>query len=757
MMELLAPAGGREALIAAVQNGADAVYLGAGAFNARRSADNFEGDGLKWAVDYCHARGVGVHVTVNTMVRQEELPLLEKTVAEIYESGADAFIVQDLGVAEICRAVAPGMVLHASTQMAVHNAAGVEYLARRGFARVVLAREMEFEEIRRCAGLGAELEAFVHGALCVSCSGQCLMSSMIGGRSGNRGQCAQPCRLPYRVENQTGYRLSPRDLMGLPLLESYRQAGVDSLKVEGRLKRPEYVAVVTRAYRRALDGQTPGPEDVEELKQIFNRGGFTQGYGPGVEERTFLSPERPNHAGVKVGACQKKGAVRLAWDVESGDALALQGAGEDRPVKLAGKAGEQVRCPEALPGDALVRTVSRRQMAQARQSWEEEHRATPVSAEMTLRVGQPVQLRLTCGELSVLRQGGPVQIARGKPLDENRVKAQLQKTGGTPFEMREIRLDADANAFCAVSELNELRRGALAELEEKRRPAPRKPGKPGPCPMLPGRIPKTLLRAQSGDVSALKLALANGADQAIFAPRDLRKLDDALQLERFFLMPPQVMRQEELERLHQWAAAHQERILGTHITNIGQLNFSWPGMRLAGFSMNIANNRALAELNPAEYAPSVELTARQIGQLGGAKELVVYGRLPLMQLRHCPRRAAENLPGKHRDCRLCDVPGKGDLPCLIDRTGAAFPLMRMAYASGCVLQLLNSVPLMLLRHVEKLPSAAAWRMLVEKDDAAEAARLHRLALDGRDFRKDPAWAQWDARATTTGHYFRGVE
>ena len=173
--------------------------------------------------------------------------------------------------------------------------------------------------------------------------------------------------------------------------------------------------------------------------------------------------------------------------------------------------------------------------------------------------------------------------------------------------------------------------------------------------------------------------------------------------------------------------------------------------------MNIANNRALAELNPAEYAPSVDLTARQIGQLGGAKELVVYGRLPLMQLRHCPRRAAENLPGKHRDCRLCDVSGKGDLPCLIDRTGAAFPLLRMAYASGCVLQLLNSVPLMLLRHVEKLPPAAAWRMLVEKDDAAEAARLHRLALDGRDFRKDPAWAQWDAMATTTGHYFRGVE
>ena len=369
-------------------------------------------------------------------------------------------------------------------------------------------------------------------------------------------------------------------------------------------------------------------------------------------------------------------------------------------MKLAGNAGEQVRCPEALPGDALVRTVSRRQMAQARQSWEGEHRAMPVSAEMILRVGHPLQLRLTCGEISVLRQGDPVQVARGKPLDEGRVKAQLQKTGGTPFEMREIRLDADANAFCAVSELNELRREALGELEKRRSHAPRKPGKPGPCPILPGKIQRTLLRAQSGDVSALKLALENGADQAIFAPRDLRKLDDALQLERFFLMPPQVIRQEELERLHQWAEAHQERIFGTYITNIGQLNFSWPGTRLAGFSMNIANNRALAELNPAEYAPSVELTARQIGQLGGAKELVVYGRLPLMQLRHCPRRAAENLPGKHRDCRLCDVSGKGDLPCLIDRTGAAFPLLRMAYASGCVLQLLNSVPLMLLRHVE---------------------------------------------------------
>lgn len=756
-MELLAPAGGFDALIAAVQNGADAVYLGAGAFNARRSADNFDGDALEKAVTYCHARGVKVYVTLNTIVRQDELDELERTIAHIYMSGADAFIVQDLGVAEAARRIAPKMALHASTQMAVHNRQGVEYLAGQGFSRVVLAREMEFSEICECARADVELEVFAHGALCVSCSGQCLMSSIIGGRSGNRGMCAQPCRLPYSMGESGGYLLSTRDLMTADIIEEFFGAGVSSLKLEGRLKRPEYVAVVTGVYRRALDGKHIDEDDIEALRQIFNRGGFTRGYGPGVEERTLMYRTRPNNAGVRVGSCEKRGRIRLARDVEQADVLELQGREGMRAIKLAGCAGETVSCPQAQPGDALVRLVSDAQLRAARNSYSGERRAKSAAAYMKLRVGAPAALCVTCGGHAAEVVGGTVEPARGRPLDRARVTAQLKKTGGTAYEIADVRLDADEAAFIPVSELNRLRREALDALEAQCTGFERTPGRIGDTSARREYDERTLLRAQSGDVRALATALANGADEAVFAPEDMRRLDDGLALDGFYLALPQVMRAEELARIYNWARNNSARILGTYISNVSQLALDWPGARMADYSMNMANNIAVSALDMDWITPSVELTARQVDALGGRKDIVVYGRLPLMQLRHCPRRAAEDIPGKHRDCRMCDTPGNKPFRPLIDRTGAEFPLRRIAFESGCVLQLLNSAPLMLLRRMNRLPRAGAWRMLVTDDDAAAAARLHRAALDGCNFRVLPEWAAFDGMKSTTGHYFRGVE
>ncbi|MBQ3302980.1 MAG: U32 family peptidase, partial [Clostridia bacterium] len=313
-VELLAPAGDENALVAAVQNGADAVYLGTGAFNARRNAANFDGDALDRAVAYCHARGVKVHVTLNTLVTPGELSALDGAIDAIARSGADAVIVQDFGAARAVKQRAPGLQLHASTQMAVHNRQGVAFLAQHGFDRAVLARELTFGEMAECAKQGIEIETFVHGALCVACSGQCLMSSLVGGRSGNRGLCAQPCRLPWRLDGHEGYLLSTRDLCGLADLARLRDAGVASLKIEGRMKRSEYVAVTVAAYRRALDALFEGRTvDLEaeraELLQMFNRGGFTRGYGPGVAEADLMYPERPNHIGVAVGHCRKRGEV----------------------------------------------------------------------------------------------------------------------------------------------------------------------------------------------------------------------------------------------------------------------------------------------------------------------------------------------------------------------------------------------------------------------------------------------------------------
>ena len=282
MMELLAPAGDRDALEAAVNAGADAVYLGLTRLNARRGAGNFDESALEAACLFCHERGVKVYVTVNTLVKDQEMDQLEQIAQALWRARADAAIVQDLGAAWALGRMLPELPLHASTQMAIHNRQGVAFLRKQGFARAILARELSYEEIAQCAGEGVPVEVFGHGALCVACSGQCLFSSLVGGRSGNRGLCAQPCRLPYRLEGPlcqaAGDWLSPKDLCTIDSLPRLAQAGVASLKLEGRLKGADYVYKVTSLYRLALDGEKVDPA---LLRQVFNRG-YTQGYGPGV-------------------------------------------------------------------------------------------------------------------------------------------------------------------------------------------------------------------------------------------------------------------------------------------------------------------------------------------------------------------------------------------------------------------------------------------------------------------------------------------
>ncbi len=283
--ELLSPAGGREAFIAAVQNGADAVYFGAKQFNARNSAENFEEPDMAEMVKYASVRGVKTYLTLNTLVSDREMPFFAESVEAAAKSGVSALIIQDLGGAKIAKEVCPELEIHASTQMSAHNEKDVSALLKYGFSRVVLARELKREEIKKIyMNTGAELEVFVHGALCVCVSGQCLMSSFIGGRSGNRGRCAQPCRKLYTADGKNGYFLSPRDLCLLDEIESLQEAGVKSLKIEGRMKSPEYVAAVTAMYRKYLDNPKRAEKsDIEELEKVFVRGdGFTKGYYSGL-------------------------------------------------------------------------------------------------------------------------------------------------------------------------------------------------------------------------------------------------------------------------------------------------------------------------------------------------------------------------------------------------------------------------------------------------------------------------------------------
>ena len=768
-LELLAPAGDMDALRAAVQSGADAVYLGAGGFNARRNAGNFDGDGLKAAVDYCHARGVNVHVTLNTLVRQDELEALYDTVRLIHESGADAVIVQDFGVASAVRAMAPGLALHASTQMAAHNAQAARFLKAKGFDRAVLARECTFEDMAACVDTGVEVEVFVHGALCVACSGQCLMSSLVGGRSGNRGLCAQPCRLPWRLDGREGYLLSTRDLCGIDDLSRLRDIGVTSLKIEGRMKRAEYVAVTVAAYRRALDALYAGkPFDTDEardaLKQMFNRGGFTRGYGPGVAERALMYPDRPNHIGVPVGACAKPGRVALEADVRTADALVLRRDGEDVPVKLSGAAGEAVPCPRAARGDRLVRLVSAEQMREARESFEGEHRQVRLTARATLRVGQPARLTVSDGTHTAEVAGDAVQAATSGPFDPDRAARQLQKTGGTPYMLGQIDFDADADAFVPASALNALRRAALDALTGLRTTVDRHT-LPAPTVAIPSENgEKPRLYAQSGDPAVLQKALECGADVAVYAPEDLRALRADDLPETFALAVPAVLTAAALDQLNAWAHENASRITETFLSNVGQLGLKWPGNITGDYMLNAANDLTVKQLmdwGVSTVTPSVELTAQQIARMRGRTNLIVWGRLPLMHLRHCPLRAARGMKGLHADCKHCDACAPEDRlngRALTDRKNAEFPLRRLAMPGGCVVQVLNCVPLMPLKKLDKLPRTSGWRLLLRPEEpVAAVVKVYRAALQGADFKSLPEWAAMESMDTTAGHFFRGVE
>lgn len=766
--ELLAPAGQWESLVAAVQNGADAVYLGGKTLNARRGAGNFDAEELIRASDYLHERGKKVYVTVNTVVKQSELAELERLVRDLAASRADAAIVQDFGVAEVLRAELPSLKLHASTQMAIHNVQGVRYIKNRGFDRVVPARELSLEEIRESAQQGIEIEVFCHGALCVACSGQCLFSSLVGGRSGNRGACAQPCRLPYRLQgarNAEGYLLSPKDLMTAGYLKELCGCGVSSLKIEGRLKRPEYVATVVRIYRKILDGDRFTAADEEELKQIFNRGGFTEGYAKGIRDGEFLSVRRPSHMGVKVARAVSAGQIVLEKDVLEQDALVLRPErGEEIPLKMDGLSGRSIKNPTGRIGD-IFRMNSAQQLRTAQESCEGEHCTVDVRAGMKLRIGEPAELTVTDGIHCCRVQGETVQAASGAGLNPVRIRQQLEKSGGTVYRVNAADIEFEPGCYLPVSALNALRRQCLQELSDLRiRSAETTKNEVNgySLPVIPEHsrtVPR--IAVQSSSVGVLYAAMAAGARDAVYFPTDLRA--EALRntdLSGLYLYLPPVMPTNTLTELNRYALEQAEKLKGVYITNISQLDLEWPGEKRYDFTLNTASAPCLEFLKIDEhtvYTPSCELTVREIREFGGTRELLVYGALPLMHLRHCPLNAARG-GGKHVQCRACDTAAEGKRlsDCsFTDRMNVTFPLRRLATDDGCIIDLMNSVPLNLAGHIDQLPDCDGWRLIFDGESPQEAARITKgfvkLAEGGR------CDDSLTGMAFTTGHYFRKTE
>ena len=557
MIELLSPIGDFDCLKAAVQNGADSVYFGGSLFNARYNAHNFDADELKQAIQYAKLRNVKVDFTLNTLIKNNEFADAVELANYVYSLGVDAIIVQDLGLARYLIKNFPDLPIHASTQMTIHNLHGVKELEELGFKRAVLSRELSLDEIQYiCKNTNIEIETFIHGALCISYSGQCLFSSSIGARSGNRGKCAQPCRLPYKLfstNNQkqklnqnksdtnnsincnnndndnnsnncnnnsnynnhnncnnnsndicldSGYLLSPRDLCGLNYIPQLINAGVSCLKIEGRMKSPEYVATVTKIYRKYIDlaysqkDYIIDQNDIDELMQVFNRGGFSSANFESTPNRNYVFKEKPNNIGIYIGNVSKlnkeKGLVRLTLknDVQIGDKISFEK--EEHKYTISELMCNNNNLREANTGDTVVigrmkgnlhlgdkvyKLTDAVKSKKIDEFIQKENKKIPLSAHIIVKKGVPLSLEVTScdkedGNYFSMSAKSVIDIlpidAITNPISEDRIKEQLCKTTNSQFEFKYIKVDLDDNTYVPkISYINQLRRECLEKLEEQ--------------------------------------------------------------------------------------------------------------------------------------------------------------------------------------------------------------------------------------------------------------------------------------------------
>ena len=694
MIELLSPAGSPEGVIAAVQNGADAVYMGMGAFNARRGAKNFTDEEFVKAVRYCHVRGCKVYVTLNTLVNDREMRDAVAAAKLASDAGADALIVQDLGMSYAIRCALPDIPLHASTQMSLHNLAGVEAAAEMGITRAVLARELSFEQIRFITkNASIETEVFVHGALCFCHSGQCYMSALIGRRSGNRGLCAQPCRLQYSLGGRMDdHPLSLKDNCLVDQIRRLEEAGVASLKIEGRMKRPEYTGIVTGVYAKAIREQrNPDKEEMELLEKTFSRQGFTQGY--------FI-----------------------------GDKLDMFGV-RSEPDKDADK----------------IFAAARKQYAEG------EMRRVPVHFYTVLEKGEHIKAIAFDDDGNKAIATGPVpERAKRQGLTEQYLTEQMFKTGGTPYNCIENKAKAEPGLYLPASEINELRRKLIAQLSAEREKAPgrrtlRIPAPPVNVPAIsdPARIYQVRTAEQlTPELAELK------PDYIYFPAMELAEnfaplrpfIDNGA---RPVAVMPRVITDDQSREVY--AALEKLFDYGVNEALTGNLGHVFiarqAGMKVRGdFGLNAFNSYTLRVLQDAGFisaTASFELRLAQIKAMAKPidTELIIYGRLPLMVSDQCIIRQSAGR------CN-CQTPGQ-----LSDRMGSVFPVVK---EFGCRNVIYNAHKLYLADKRDDLYALGLWglRMLFTTESPRECVEVAKGYLGLTDYKPN---------VLTRGLYYRGVD
>ncbi len=711
MPELLAPVGNFDALKSAVQNGADAVYFGSSSFNARAFADNFDIDSLKEAILYAKLRGVQTHLTLNTLIKDDEFEDAFNIVKKAYEFGIDAVIVQDLGLADLLIKTFPDLPIHSSTQMSIHNLEGVLKLQELGFSRVVLSRELSLRDIQYiCKHSSIEIETFVHGALCISYSGQCLFSSLVGGRSGNRGKCAQSCRLPYELleddkKIDSGYLLSTRDLCSLKFLPDLILAGVKSFKIEGRMKNSEYVAIVTKIYRKYIDlamelidskkvkDYKIDPEDEKMLLQVFNRGNFSHGHLDDTPNHDLVYKEKPNNMGIELGIVQKYNAtkghitLKLKDNINIGDTISLQRESGTYTVSEILQKNQNVRDPKIgelvtlgrmkgniKSGDKIYKISSKALSQLARESLSKENRKIYLDAQISIKKGKPISIRITpsyqlpkiYNKMNIkceLPESIPT-VAKTQPLVAENVILQLTKTNNTPYQFKHIKIDLDDNLFLQKNILNELRRTALQKVQEFAYNNITRKCKNLQIPNVD--VCKNTKKTTNPKISVLLHKLDKNLDYqnlseeicSLYIPLKYftntayeNIIQNLIKNFNVYIYIPTIVKINYRNLL----VSNIDRTLkkfaikGFVISNLGNLELlvstgiDLNNFELIGnYTLNVFNTKTIAKLKALglnKFTNSPELDKETLIKLCNCsilpKELIVYGKLPLMNIRYC--------------------------------------------------------------------------------------------------------------------------
>lgn len=820
-IEILAPAGSYEGMRAAMNAGCDAVYIGGSSFGARAYADNLTEEMLLQAIEEAHIRDKKLYLTVNTLFKEKELTTqLFRFLERYYERGLDAVIVQDLGVLHFIHRNFPELPIHASTQMTLTMAQGANLLTDYGVTRLVTSRELNLKEIKNIReNTKLEIETFVHGALCYCYSGQCLMSSVIGGRSGNRGRCAQPCRMPYQFfsekeklsTQQEKYLLSPKDINTITIIPELIEAGIDSFKIEGRMKRPEYAAVVSSVYRKYTDIyleqgkeqyvdylQTEAfQKDMQQLQDIYNRGGFSEGYAKTYHGKYMMSLYRPNHSGVLVGEVTAlrggEVTITLKEELHAQDVLEIRHRDEEGyefTVKDNHSAGESLttfvgRKPEERKdhkreapkqsnidliriGALVYRTKNNQLLEQLTAEYLMKDKKLEISGILYAKIGEPLRLSVTWKNITYTAQQDIVQEALKQPMTKEKLSAPIEKTGDTLFYFDRLTIEMEDQIFIPVAWLNEIRREALAGLRLKIvQSFYRKPAAIQENP----QVEAVKLKKDNKPILCVLVQTATQFEEALHYPEVVSVYAeyDAFEAgalatmaqqassegKNFYLSLPQICRTEVYERLHMelQSLAGLPEITGFIIKNLEEIALLRSlgieeKQKLLNYNMYTYNMEAKSlyhELGITDYTAPVELNYQELRSLGiEDSDMIIYGYQQVMISAQC-------LFESTKGCRSCR---EGNSGRLVDRLGKNFYVQ--ANCKGCYNIIYNSQPLSLLKQAEEIRklNPKGLRLDFTKETREEMQKVMTAFIEAFYYDRNPVIEISDY---TTGHFKRGVD